>query len=67
MAYLRIKQATKTGFILFEVGVANLGYPSSKTRRGRVQDEGRICPTLTAGECQIYRIEEDNENLRPSD
>lgn len=27
-------------------GAADLNYPSSKTRRGRVIDQGRICPTL---------------------
>lgn len=39
-------------------GIADLGYPSSKTRRGRVQGNGRICPTLTTmGE--IYRMENE--------
>lgn len=27
--------------------VANLGFPTSKTRRGRVVDGERICPTIT--------------------
>lgn len=30
-------------------GVADLNYPSSKTRRGRVIENGEICPTLTTG------------------
>lgn len=43
-----IKQATKKGYIPCEVGgVCDLNYPNSKTRRGRVQGNGQICPTLT--------------------
>lgn len=45
---LRIKQATKTGYALFELGgVADLNYVSSKTRRGRVESLGKISPTIT--------------------
>ena len=46
---LYIRQATKDGLIPCEVGggVADLNYPDSKTRRGRVQGNGQICPTLT--------------------
>jgi DNA (cytosine-5)-methyltransferase 1 len=44
---IKIRQATKGGFIDCEIGgVADLDYPSSETRRGRVIDGGRICPTL---------------------
>ena len=43
-----IKQATKEGIIPCEVGgVVDLNYPDSKTRRGRVIDNGQVCPTLT--------------------
>ena len=43
-----IRQATKEGVIPCQVGgVADLSYPESKTRRGRVQDGGQTCPTLT--------------------
>ena len=43
-----IRQATKDGLIPCEVGgVCDLNYPDSKTRRGRVQGNGQICPTLT--------------------
>lgn len=53
-----IPQATKKGYIECEVGgVADLSYPNSKTRRGRVQDGGNICPTLTATETGVCRIE----------
>lgn len=45
---IEVRQATKDGSIPCEVGgVADLNYPSSKTRRGRVQGNGQICPTLT--------------------
>lgn len=53
-----IKQATKQGYIECEIGgVADLSYPDSKTRRGRVQDNGNTCPTITATETGICRIE----------
>ncbi len=55
---VNIKQATKQGYIECEVGgVADLSYPDSKTRRGRVQDNGNISPTITATETGICRIE----------
>lgn len=53
-----IKQATKQGYIECEIGgVADLSYPDSKTRRDRVQDNGNTCPTITATETGICRIE----------
>lgn len=57
-----IKQATKQGYIEMQAGgVADLSYPESKTRRGRVIKGGNISPTLqTEGDiCKIesiYRI-----------
>lgn len=43
-----IKQATKTGYVECDIGgVADLNYVISKTRRGRVIEQGNICPTLT--------------------
>lgn len=52
------KQATKQGYIECELGgVADLSYPSSKLRRGRVQENGNTCPTITATETGICRIE----------
>lgn len=60
MESVRIKQATKEGYIECKVGgVADLSFPSSKTRRGRVQDNGDTCPTLMAGESDICRIEKN--------
>ena len=53
-----IKQATKKGYIECELpGVADLSFPNSKTRRGRVESNGQIVPTLTAAEGGIRYIE----------
>lgn len=55
---IAIRQATKKGYIECEIGgVADLSYPESKTRRGRVQEGGNICPTLTATETGVCKIE----------
>lgn len=55
---VRIKQATKKGYIECKMGgVADLSYPESKTRRGRVQEKGEISPTITATETGIHKIE----------
>lgn len=57
-----IKQATKQGFIECDVGGAvDLSYPNSKTRRGRVQEGGRVCPTLTAQSNGIHIIERKDD------
>lgn len=55
---IAIKQATKKGYIECDLGgVADLSYPNSKTRRGRVQGNGNICPTITTTETNICRLE----------
>lgn len=55
--YVLVRQATTNGVIPVKVGgVADFSYPNSKTRRGRVQDNGDTCPTLTC-ETNICRIE----------
>ena len=47
---IAIKQATKKGYVECEIGgVADLNYPTSKTRRGRVIEKGTISPTLQTG------------------
>lgn len=52
-----IRQATKQGYIECNVGgVADLSYPDSNTRRGRVIDDGTVCPTLQC-EGDICKIE----------
>lgn len=53
-----VKQATSQGYTECEIGgVADLSYPESKTRRGRVQEGGKICPTITAESNGLCRIE----------
>lgn len=53
-----VTRATAKGYIECEVGgVADLSYPTSTTRRGRVQDMGRVSPTITATETGVHRIE----------
>ena len=48
---VKIRQATKTGYIECPIGgVADMSYPDSDLRRGRVQGNGQIAPTLMASE-----------------
>lgn len=54
---MRIKANNAQGFFeLFEGGVFDATYPRSRTRRGRVQGGGHICPTLTANG-EVLRME----------
>ena len=61
---ISVKQATKEGSIKCKVGGCyDASYPGSKTRRGRVQDNGDTVPTLTASGSEninyvetVYRI-----------
>ena len=47
---IAIKQATKNGYVECKSGgLVDLNYPSSKTRRGRVIEKGKISPTLQTG------------------
>ena len=56
---IKIKQATKQGYIeCINGGLADLSYPGSKTRRGRVQKGGLVSPTVTAEQTGICKIEE---------
>lgn len=46
---MKIKQATKAGFIEVNPGgLFDITFPNSRTRRGRVQGGGSISPTLTS-------------------
>lgn len=64
MEIVKIRQATKQGYALCEVGgVADFSYPDSKTRRGRVQGRGQICPTITSEGTMICRIELAKERI----
>ena len=48
MEEIKIKQATKQGWIeMVSGGVVDLSFPTSKTRRGRVEEKGNIAPTIT--------------------
>jgi hypothetical protein len=67
MKTIRILQATKKGYIEIQMGgVFDASYPTSKTRRGRVQEGGTICPTLTCNCEGILRIEEVKDEQRDS-
>lgn len=58
-----IKQATKDGYIKCDLpGVADLSYPESTTRRGRVQENGTVSPTLTAAQTGICKLEKITTN-----
>lgn len=64
--YLWIKQATKEGWIKMKSGgVCDVSYPTSKLRRGRVQEGGNVSPTLTCSSGAIVRIEVVNEEFKP--
>ena len=79
--YVLVKQATKEGTIKCKIGGCfDSSYPNSKNRRGRVQGNGDIVPTLTAGSSEnINYIEPVNgfyeqaietaerENAQPGD
>ena len=53
-----IPQATKKGYIEMDLpGICDLSYPNSKTRRGRVQEGGKVSPTLTAASQDICYID----------
>lgn len=58
---LRIPQATKEGYIEIEPGGAfDWSYPTSKTRRGRVQEQGTVCPTITCNPENIFVYVQEN-------
>lgn len=42
---------------MYNGGVADLSYPTSKNRRGRVQGGGNISPTITSATSGIHKIE----------
>jgi DNA (cytosine-5)-methyltransferase 1 len=53
-----VRQKTVKGYEeCMESGVANLGYPTTE-KRGRVQDQGETCPTLTtsSGVCRLESL-----------
>lgn len=55
---IKIKQATKQGFIECKAGgVADFSYPDSKLRRGRVQGGGDVSPILTSSNLGVCKVE----------
>ena len=65
--YVGIKQATKQGYAVMEVGgVADFLYPTSELRRGRVQGGGQVCPTITSENTGVCKVEK-NENYKIED
>ena len=59
---LNVHQATKTGYIFCPVGgIFDMSYPKSKLRRGRVQGNGHICPTLTCSPDCLWVVDSINE------
>lgn len=60
---MRIKANNSKGYYeLVGGGIFDASYPTSKKRRGRVQDNGRICPTVTTqGELMV--MEEQSKEI----
>lgn len=53
-----VKQATKQGYAECKLGgVIDISFPDSATRRGRVQNQGEICPTLMSQNQELCKIE----------
>lgn len=58
MKTLKIPQATKRGYIeVSPGGCFDWSYPTSKYRRGRVQEGGAVSPTITCNPESIYVYE----------
>ena len=61
---MKIRQATKLGYIeVHPGGVFDYSFPSSKTRRGRVIDNGNITPTLET-QCTTAQVVSDGKAIR---
>lgn len=56
---LKIPQATSKGFIEVEPnGAFDFAYPTSTTRRGRVQWGGQVSPTITCAGAELIYVYE---------
>lgn len=65
MEKVGIKQATEKGYAECDIGgVADFSYASSETRRGRVQGQGQISPTLTCAGIEGIRKVESQYRIR---
>lgn len=63
--YVEVAQATKDGSIKCKVGGCyNSNYPDSKTRRGRVQEDGDVTPTLTVADIEKINYVETKYRIR---
>lgn len=66
MHSVQVAQATRKGYVECELGgIADLSFPSSKTRNGRVLEGGKVCPSITSGNAEtggLCRIEGSNED-----
>ncbi len=65
---VNVANATKQGYLFCPVGgLFDASYPNSKLRRGRVQGDGQICPTLTCvpdGLWVVDSIEKEDEEMK---
>lgn len=60
---MRVKNATKRGYLeVGNGGCFDLAFPESKARRGRVQRNGEITPTLDTG-CNV-RVVMDEKKIK---
>ena len=65
MEEIEIKQATKEGTIKCKVGGCfDASFPDSTASRGRVQNNGDVTPTLTAGACEEITYVETRYRIR---
>ena len=65
MKNIRIKANTKRGYQeCCEGGVFDANYPSSKNRRGRVQEGGNVTPALTANYGNLVLIDKIMEKTK---
>lgn len=61
---MKIKQATKQGFAIVRPGgVFDYTFPSSKTRRGRVIDNGKVSPTLETTST-VAKLESEEKEMK---
>lgn len=59
MKTIKVRQATKQGWIEMDLGgVADFSFPTSKTRRGRVEARGTLAPTLTTTG-GLYKVDKE--------
>ena len=62
---IKLRANTNEGFIELENGgLCDLSYPDSKSRRGRAQSLGRLCPTITSSG-DISKIEIETNIINP--